>query len=686
MNRKKKLLAILLIAAMIGGIIPALSGTSSAQSSFPQVTSVKYGYNGYDGNGVIYKLNSQFSCGLKATQLSSLYSNINSNNYKWCGQSDHCWVNTSCQVASGVRTPNDPMGNSSFYYASDSAPNNTGGGKLCINLNLMSLGQESYWKSYYDTCDVNMIKNYISLSGFGTTASACSQNSNGKTPSATYHSPMSSGVNLSSGSIPWGSNPNQKAIGQIISTGVSMIPVVGEVYSIGKLAYELHNDFGPSSPFSSTMTHGGNGNICQSLYVINGTVPTYGGYSTNHYISFTNASICIPTGDMNTGCTTSCSIVIGSKSYFGMDGSYNHVGASATMTIPLKPSILLVGSVGEGGNSGSVYSNKHLCLVQTYDGVSTGFQITTNTGGDWEFYAQPGATYVLTGQNLSVPGCSGSWNYNLCNIPSSCTSINNVGKVVVVNPNHQRGYHFEVNVTDLNGYVKANGNPVENAEVYMEINGKSESVMTNSAGYFSLTVPWSSTVTVSIYRAGYNYNTQTISVDTMMSDTLSFSYTTSTSGGDVGGGGCVLFGTNITLANGSTVQVQNLYRGEKILSYNTNKDRFFTDKVKQIIITQNVTSIIRIDNFISLSGPTVQPVYVQTANGTDEWIFLGQITDGMSLYSPLNNTWVKVTNITIVIGSFTVYEVIGSKEFWDQGHKRTDYIANGILVDRKTYI
>ena len=30
MNRKKKLLAILLIAAMIGGIIPALSGTSSA--------------------------------------------------------------------------------------------------------------------------------------------------------------------------------------------------------------------------------------------------------------------------------------------------------------------------------------------------------------------------------------------------------------------------------------------------------------------------------------------------------------------------------------------------------------------------------------------------------------------------------------------------------------------------------
>ena len=168
----------------------------------------------------------------------------------------------------------------------------------------------------------------------------------------------------------------------------------------------------------------------------------------------------------------------------------------------------------------------------------------------------------------------------------------------------------------------------------------------------------------------------------MISDTLSFSYTTPTSGGG-GGGGCVLYGTNITLANGSTVQVQNLYTGEKILSYNTNKDRFFTDKVKQIIITQNVTSIIRIDNFISLSGPTVQPVYVQTANGTNEWIFLGQITDGMSLYNPLNNTWVKVTNITIVIGSFTVYEVIGSKEFWDQGHKRSDYIANGILVDRK---
>ncbi|MHB1492319.1 MAG: hypothetical protein ACYCSG_00290 [Thermoplasmataceae archaeon] len=84
-----------------------------------------------------------------------------------------------------------------------------------------------------------------------------------------------------------------------------------------------------------------------------------------------------------------------------------------------------------------------------------------------------------------------------------------------------------------------------------------------------------------------------------------------------------------------------------------------------------------------VSGPNVQPVYVKTALGKNEWIFLGQITKGMSLYNPQNNTWVKVTNITIVIGHFTVYEVVGSKEFWAQGHKRSDYIANGILVDRK---
>ena len=241
---------------------------------------------------------------------------------------------------------------------------------------------------------------------------------------------------------------------------------------------------------------------------------------------------------------------------------------------------------------------------------------------------------------------------------------------------------FELNTTNLNGHVYANGNPVTNAEVYMEINGQSESVLTNSAGYFTLYVPFNSSVTVSIYAPGYSFSAQTIDSSTQISVSLTFSYTsTPPSGG--GGGGCVLYGTNITLVNGLTTQVQNLYKGEKILSYNTQTHKLFKDKVKQVIITHNVTSVIRIDNFISLSGPNIQPVYVKTHDGRKEWIFLGQIVKGMNLFNPMNNTWVKVTNITIIIGHFTVYEVIGSREFWSQGHKRSDYIANGILVDRK---
>ncbi|MHB1492611.1 MAG: hypothetical protein ACYCSG_04780 [Thermoplasmataceae archaeon] len=46
---------------------------------------------------------------------------------------------------------------------------------------------------------------------------------------------------------------------------------------------------------------------------------------------------------------------------------------------------------------------------------------------------------------------------------------------------------------------------------------------------------------------------------------------------------------------------------------------------------------------------------------------------------------IKGLRSTIIIGHFTVYEVIDSGEFWAQGHKRSDYIANGILVDRKLY-
>ena len=515
------------------------------------------------------------------------------------------------------------------------------------------------------------MQDYVTLSGI--------KYYTGSHISAFYQGNFNNGVNLSmyeNTSI----SPCTSAALQAASYGLSFVPVLGPLYSTAALGYELSYDFGTAHPASRQclINNGYPGTIYQDSQVILGTGTINGNTGENHYLSVTQAEICIPLKSYTP--YSSASITFGAKSLITTGGDQScHIGANSSQTIDLKPAISVCGNVYNGPKGGSQYTNKNICLIQTYNGVSTGFQLTTNNNGFWHFFAEPGATYMLAG------GSTPSWGYSVLNIPSSDTSVANVGKDFQI---PESGKNFNINAVSLSGTVNANGNPVQNAGVEVLINSSIQYTTTNSNGQFNMLVPANSWVNVSISAGSYSYTVQSADVGSGTSFTMTFSYTTkSTSGGGGGGGGggCVLYGTNITLANGLTTQVQNLYKGEKILSYNTHTHRLFKDKVKQIIITNNVTSVIRIDNFISLSGPNVQPVYVKTAHGRNEWIFLGQITKGMSLYNPQNNTWVKVTNITIVIGHFTVYEVVGSKEFWAQGHRRSDYIANGILVDRKLY-
>ncbi|PYB68300.1 hypothetical protein DMB44_04445 [Thermoplasma sp. Kam2015] len=154
--------------------------------------------------------------------------------------------------------------------------------------------------------------------------------------------------------------------------------------------------------------------------------------------------------------------------------------------------------------------------------------------------------------------------------------------------------------------------------------------------------------------------------------------------GGGGGGGCVLKGTEITLANGTQIPVQDLRPGMKTLSYDTSNGSLIQSTVSSVTET-NVSNVLELNNQIYISGMGDQPVYVKLANGTTEWLVLGEVNYGMSVFDPANNTWIPVTSITLHNGNYTVYDVVTARQFTDGGHTAVfnDYIANGVLLDKK---
>ncbi len=148
-------------------------------------------------------------------------------------------------------------------------------------------------------------------------------------------------------------------------------------------------------------------------------------------------------------------------------------------------------------------------------------------------------------------------------------------------------------------------------------------------------------------------------------------------------GGCVLNGTLISTSMGHTVAVQDLQLGDKILSYNPLINKFIRDLVTNIKVS-NVHTILNINNgMLYVSGLLDQPIYVKLWNGVDEWIMIGNLTTSDHILNPITSKWIPVNSIQTLKGNFTVFEITGSYQFYQDGHTRCDYIANGSLLDMK---
>ena len=85
--------------------------------------------------------------------------------------------------------------------------------------------------------------------------------------------------------------------------------------------------------------------------------------------------------------------------------------------------------------------------------------------------------------------------------------------------------------------------------------------------------------------------------------------------------------------------------------------------------------MLSINDGLLVTTLTKQPLYVKDGNWTG-WVLDPQnLTVGEQLYDPLNGSWIAISSLHVLNGTFKVYDL--------QATSPNDFVANGILVDRK---
>lgn len=136
----------------------------------------------------------------------------------------------------------------------------------------------------------------------------------------------------------------------------------------------------------------------------------------------------------------------------------------------------------------------------------------------------------------------------------------------------------------------------------------------------------------------------------------------------MGGEGCFLPGTQITLSDLSYMNIENLRKGHKILSYDTVSKQKIISEVKETFIHYNSEKILIINDIINVTPN--HPFYIN-----NQWCEIGTAKVGDILLNQ-NSEIVEIVSIEEVFGDYIVYNI----ETDDITH---NYFANGILAHNK---
>jgi RHS repeat-associated protein len=144
--------------------------------------------------------------------------------------------------------------------------------------------------------------------------------------------------------------------------------------------------------------------------------------------------------------------------------------------------------------------------------------------------------------------------------------------------------------------------------------------------------------------------------------------------GSGGGGGSVAAGTLITMADGSSLPVQNLQPGMEVVSYNVTTGFFAISKITRMVtVNTNDMLVIRTADGQPLrtDNATIQNLWVKQADGNVGWLSVTRLRVGDSLYLAQAHQWTLVTSIKDTPGNFVMYDIYNTAP--------GDYLANGYL-------
>ena len=345
-------------------------------------------------------------------------------------------------------------------------------------------------------------------------------------------------------------------------------------------------------------------------------------------------------------------------------------GASATIPIEVIPAYLIGGTAyGDGGT----LPGATVTVLCTNN--NTAYQVQTNSNGQWRFFAKPGDSYSISGSIYTSYGNQVTATYSPN--PFTCPQ----------NENGNLNINLPLPISDIYGYTYKNGGgPMGGVTIKVtEPSGSTYTTYSSlpSGKYGPVIVSETGTYTIAASASGYY--SQSTSQDVSMNashDMGDFEMTPVASGG--GGGGCILYGSLVSLADGQKVPVQDLAVGEQVLSYDILSGNYAaglstsaltTGTIRAITITY-VTQIVDINNgLLFVSGMTDQPLFAIAQNGTAMPVMLGQLNTSMELYDALNNTFIPITSLTILTGNFTVYDVVTSSSFAASYPQANNYVT-----------
>ncbi len=339
--------------------------------------------------------------------------------------------------------------------------------------------------------------------------------------------------------------------------------------------------------------------------------------------------------------------------YFG--ATCDHVsygsGASANLNVPVYPAGAITGTV-YGGPSNTPLPGAVVGLTQgttTYDVTSHNLQ--PSGVGMYAFAGQSGTGYSVSAAYSAPFGTVASTHADSLVAPSA-TSAAATGNLYIP-------------LSYIHGSVSCSGCPSTPMVVVTNTATNQQYTTYAYGGTYGMFIGALGTYHVFAGVGKYSSPTDTVSVTSWnTSYAVPTLYLTSS------GGGCVLSGTSISVPGG-TRAVDTLKPGDTVYGFDPASGTG-TDETVLSNAATSVGQVLSINHGLLDVTMWEQPLLVQ--NGT----WTGWVNDpvnllvGERLYDPSTNSWIAITSLRVLIGSFTVYDLRVTAPH--------DFMANGVLA------